>query len=448
MPRQIILHLLMFALFTGLPSSALANVPSSQVLTRVAEKAQRAVVHIQARKGKALTPALRELQLVFGGPTQTTPTRDASGSGVIVSPDGIIYTNHHVIEGAVEVEAVTFDGRHLPARVLGSDPRTDIAVLELEATEDIGDLDWLPLGDSDKVRVGEWVVAVGNPFDFTSTVTVGIVSALGRRELSPHEIQDYIQTDAAINPGNSGGPLVDLNGRVIGLNTAIYSPGAEQNAGISFSIPSNMLRRVVDDLRTLGAVRRVWLGVVASTAEDAEGDATWRGARVERVVPTSPAEKAGLRRGDLIVSIQDDHVSGAPALRAWVGSRQVDAPMAISVVRDGQRTTLHATARHRQPSGLDVLEAETVDWAGASFVPSTEELRARLGLPMSRGVIAQHVRPNSDAANMGLLPGDVLTHLDGTPIDDLPALTHALHTDGMHFLRLARAGATLTTALR
>jgi hypothetical protein len=122
--------------------------------------------------------------------------------------------------------------------------------------------------------------------------------------------------------------------------------------------------------------------------------------------------------------------------------------MAISVVRDGQRTTLHATARHRQPSGLDVLEAETVDWAGASFVPSTEELRARLGLPMSRGVIAQHVRPNSDAANMGLLPGDVLTHLDGTPIDDLPALTHALHTDGMHFLRLARAGATLTTALR
>ncbi|MBT3221933.1 MAG: PDZ domain-containing protein, partial [Proteobacteria bacterium] len=357
-----------------------------RVLIQVAQKVRPAAVHIYVKKGVPQAPELRDVYRSFDllPLSSFSAMRESSGSGVIVSPDGRVYTNHHVIEGAVKIEVVLHDQRHLDAFVVDSDPRTDIAILQVDAP---GPFPHLELGDSSKLQVGQMVAAIGNPFDFQSTMTVGVVSALGRRELSNHEIQDYIQTDAAVNPGNSGGPLVDLKGDIIGLNTAIFAPGAEQNSGISFAIPSNMLKRIATELNQLGRVRRAWIGAVARSVEDVDGDKTRHGAEILRVISDSPAEEAGLRRGDIVVSIDNEPMVSAASLRSMIQVREVGTNLSVEVVRDDQHLRLNVEVSENRYTGMaiDTLPSDTVQWAGMVLVPPSDAIRAHFGIPAAEG---------------------------------------------------------------
>jgi S1-C subfamily serine protease len=416
------------------PAAAVAGgaQDTSQSIQHVANVAIPAVVHIEAEKGRRAAPELQELFQVYGLPSGPAggPWRDedvireADGSGVIVSRDGRVFTNNHVVEGAVRVEVRLADQRRLSARVVGSDPRTDIAVLQIEAP---GPFPYLALGDSDDVAIGELVVAVGNPFDFDSSVSLGVVSARGRRGLTEREIQDYIQTDAAVNPGNSGGPLIDMDAKVIGINTAIYAPQAEQNAGISFAIPSNMAARVAGDLQALGHVRRAWIGVVAATVEGVEEDPALRGAEVVRVMPGSPAENAGIRRGDVIVAAGHEGVPSMEALRALVQATPIGGTVIVDVDRAGTRVRVPIVAveEHSVGTALDRVEAAPW-WAGMTVVDPTADVLTAVGLPMGRGVIVGRVEPDSAAAKMGIVAGDRLVAVSGDAFDDLAALRDLL----------------------
>lgn len=419
-------------------SPALAGPSAQDVSDAVADVAGRAipaVVHIRVQRGDDLAPALRELAHEVPGlvPPDGAPSRGVSGSGVIVSEDGRVLTNHHVVDGAREITVVLSDQRYLPASVVGSDPRTDIAVLQIDAE---GPWPWLSLGDSDALRVGELVLAIGSPFDFASTVTLGVVSALGRHGLSEREIQDFVQTDAAVNPGNSGGPLVDLNGRVVALNTAIFSPGVEQNSGVSFAIPAAMLLRVSADLVDLGRARRPWLGVVVETVEDVEGDLTRRGAEVAHVIAESPAARAGLRRGDVVVAADGRAVSSAADLRGYVLSRGVGSEVVLRVVRDGTPVdvTVGTVEQRAERVAIDLETDEVWGWGGTLLAEPREDVLSRYGVPIERGVVVADVEPDTEAARFGVLPGDVVVEVQGRQVSGLAELREALVAVGGRYV--------------
>jgi Do/DeqQ family serine protease len=403
----------------------------SSTYSSVAARAMPAVVHVHVKKGEVLAPELREvmqdhdLDIRLGDSQRDS---EATGSGVIISADGRVWTNHHVIEGAVQISLVLSDQRRLRARLVGSDPRTDVAVLQIEGG---GEFDWLPVGDSSVVRVGDLVLAIGNPFDFQSTVTAGIVSAKGRRGLTNREIQDYIQTDAAVNPGNSGGPLVNVAGEVIGINTAIFSPGVEQNSGIGFAIPSNMATRIAGDLEHLGQVRRSRVGLVTRTLSDVEGDTSRRGAEVEWIVPDSPAERAGLRRGDIIVAVDHEPIVSTRSLRNLVLAREVGAHLVFSVTRDEVTVEIDVeTVDGRSVgSGYPQLPDDVVGWAGMVLADSSEALRSHFGLPDGHGVVVAHVESGSAAAGAGLSPGDLIVGIGSDAMHDLSAMRTWLEGD-------------------
>ncbi len=392
-------------------------------LAELARVAVPAVVLVQVEDRAALCPELQELFQELGvvSAWRGEGVGVASGSGVIVSSDGRVLTNAHVVEGASGVTLVLSDQRRVAARVVGVDSRTDVAALQIV---DEGRYPWLPLGDSSAVRVGDLVLAVGNPFEFQSSVTLGVISATGRRGLDPHEIQDYLQTDAAVNPGSSGGPLVDARGRVIGLNTAIFAPGAEQHAGISFAIPSNLARRVLEELDAQGRVPRGWVGLVTRSVAEVDGDPTMRGAEVLRVVPGSPAERAGVRRGDIIVSVGGEAVPSESALRTRVLLGEVGEPLSFTVTRDGRRVPLTLiTAEERDVAvGMDALPSDTVFWQGLYLAAPSDALRARFGVGQGRGLLVVRLEPESAAARLGLKPGDLVLEVAGRPVregDDL-----------------------------
>lgn len=406
------------------------------------------MVHVQVERAPSVAPALEDLLSHYGLPELERPgsiTR-ATGSGVIVHPDGRVLTNHHVVQGAVSVQLVFDDQRRLPADVVAADPRTDIAVLQLR---DAGPFPWLALGPSRALQVGELVVAVGSPFDFQSTVTVGVVSATGRRNLSPQEIQDYIQTDAAVNPGNSGGPLLNLSGQVVGLNTAIYSPSIEQNSGISFAIPAAMLERIMAELDDRGRVRRPWVGLMTQTVEQVDGDPSRTGAEVVRVVADSPAEQAGMRRGDVIVRVEGDPVTSAADLRARVIAEEVGVPLVFDVTRDGRVSPMEIVPEDADEAGvgLDVLSVPTLEWAGALLAEPTDELRAHFGIAEDRGLIAARVEPGSAAAKLGLTAGDVILQIGKGRLDKLSDVDAAARGDGHVAAKVTRAGLPIWTLL-
>ena len=348
--------------------------------------------------------------------------KQSLGSGVIVDAGrGLILTNNHVIEGADDIQVFLADGRTVAATIVGADEDTDVGVIRIEAKN----LSAVPVARSERLRVGDFVVAVGNPFGLGQTVTSGIVSALGRSGLPGLGYQNFIQTDASINPGNSGGALVNLAGELIGINTAIFNPGGSSagNIGIGFAIPADLALSVMRQLIETGTVARGTLGIesqdITPEIVAALGLANTRGAIVTRVQAGSPAAAAGLRAGDAIVAVEGKPVHGAHDLSNLEGLLPVGEPVRLELLRDGKHLNITAKLAPR----LDKLTGARLDprLAGATFEQVPERLRSQ-GVS---GVLVADVAQGSRAANSGLRSGDLITAVNRTDIADLTALQRA-----------------------
>jgi serine protease Do len=349
------------------------------------------------------------------------------GSGVVVSSDGIIITNYHVVEKADEIKVTLYDQQNYAGKIIGKDPKTDIAIIKISA-QNLPAINW---GDSDGLQVGEFVLAFGNPYSLGHTVTMGIVSALGRANVGIADYEDFIQTDAAINPGNSGGPLVNIKGELIGINTAIFSrTGGYQ--GIGFAVPSNMAKSVMTQLINDGKVTRGWLGVTIQnlTPELAKefGLKKSSGALVTEIFKGSPAEKAKVKRGDIILELNDKNINNVESLRNVVSQSKVGSTIQLKVLRDGKTITLSVLiAEFPQevvqaiPSGHDENAADNDNaLAGFNVMELTREIAKQLGLSKSeKGLVIVKVDPYSPAEDAGLKKGDVIQEINKKRISKL-----------------------------
>ena len=352
----------------------------------------------------------------FGGPGPGGPQRsEALGSGFVISEDGFIVTNNHVIEGADEIEIEFFSGERLKAKLVGTDPKTDIALLKVESDKP---LPFVTFGNSDLMRVGDWVMAMGNPLGQGFSVSAGIVSARGRELSGTYD--DFIQTDAAINRGNSGGPLFNMDGQVIGVNTAILSPNGG-SIGIGFSMSANVVTKVVEQLKEFGETRRGWLGVRIQdmTPEIAEsmGLADAKGALVTDV-PEGPAKAAGIQSGDVITRFADEEVGDAGDLTRRVADAPIGEAVPVIVLRDGKTETLAVTLGRREeaeaatmPASAPAPEApKELETLGLTLAPLDDEMRERLGLEAAaEGLLVTAVDQASEAFTKGLAEGDLIT---------------------------------------
>ena len=387
---------------------------------------------------------------------QNNPHRliEARGSGFIISPDGYIVTNNHVVKGATSVSVTLDDGTSLPAKIVGRDARTDLALLRVKPA---GKLPFIELGDSDNVEIGQWVIAVGNPFGLGGTVTAGIVSARGR-DIGDGPYDSFLQIDAPINRGNSGGPLFTQDGKVVGVNTAILSPSGG-SIGIGFAIPSDVVRDVVGQLRAHGRVTRSYLGVEAQQISPAMAKALAlpksvgdppAGALVATVSPDSPAEKAGIKPGDVITQINGQKVATPRDLAVKVAGVTPDSDARLTVIRNGTVQTMGAhLARLGRDGGKSAAsgngEPGNNGSIGVSLSALTPDLRQQLGVDDSiHGVVVQSVRSGSAADQAGIHPGDILlqvgSHAIASPRDAVTAVHAALKTDQTVALRVLRDG--------
>ena len=369
-------------------------------------------------------------------PGMGMPRTEGVGSGFIIDPEGLVVTSHHVVQGADTVTVTLQDGRTLEARVAGVDPKTDLALLEVDAGEALPAVEF---GDSDHTRVGDWVVAMGNPFGLGGTVTAGIVSGRGR-DIGSGPYDDYLQLDAPINRGNSGGPLFDRGGRVVGVNTAIFSPTGG-NVGIGFAIPANVARPVIESLRTNGKVERGWLGVeiqhVDETMAEALGLDEAHGALVASVTDGGPAAGAGLRPGDVIVSFAGERVGEMKDLPRIVAELESGTEVGIEVWREGRRETLTATIGMQAQDMLAAASGEDGGEVrlGVMLAPRSEPGRA--------GVTIVEVTPGSLAARNGLRPGDVIARAGSETVrrpGDVAGAMRAAASAGKPVLLLVERG--------
>jgi serine protease Do len=412
---------------------------------RLAESLTPAVVNVRTigempRGGDPIEPFRRHLppELRGQGPERPRPMRGL-GSGFIIDAGGYIVTNHHVVDSAKTIEVTLSDGRKLPAKLVGSDPETDIALLKVEATG----LPTIPLGASGSLRVAEPVMAIGNPFGLDHTVTVGIISGTGR-VIGAGRYDDFLQTDAAINPGNSGGPIINTRGEAVGIASAIATrSGGFQ--GIGFAIPIDLAKPVVQQLRTAGKVMRGWLGVsiqpVTPELAKSFGLTETKGALVASVADGSPAGKAGLKAGDVIVRYDGKVVEGPRTLPVLVANTEIGKTVELSVVRDGSLRPVKVTVGNLAESRQ----------ASATGVPGTprgsSRLTERLGVELrqdDRGVVVTDVRPASPADQAGILEGDVIREVNRTPISRLEDVQKGMERPGAAnqvLLRVERQGA-------
>jgi len=375
------------------------------------------------------------------------------GSGVIVTPDGYILTNNHVVDGATDIRVTLKDKREFKARVIGTDPRTDIAVLKIDATG----LPAIVIGDSSKVQVGDYALAVGDPFGVGQTVTMGIVSATGRANLGIEDYEDFIQTDAPINPGNSGGALINDRGELIGINTAIISHGSEGNQGIGFAVPVNLARNVMDEILKNGKVTRAYIGIVPQDVSPALakafGEKDLRGALVGDVSPNSPAQKSGLQRGDIILEVNGTPVTDANQLRMSISMMQPGADVKLKLMRNGSERevsvklgelpTKEASAKGKSQG------SESSALSGVSVENLDSETARQVGVPANtQGVVVTDISPSSTAAGSGLQRGDVIQEVNHQPVKNTSDFERAVRNSKEETLLLVnRQGNTMYVAV-
>jgi serine protease Do len=376
----------------------------------------------------------------FGGPVprgNQSQVEHALGSGVIVQADGHILTNHHVVDGAEDIKVDLISRRTYSATLVGSDPPSDLAVLKINA----GGLPVLMLGDSDGVRVGDVCLAVGNPLGVGESVTAGIISAKGRATgMSDGSFQDFLQTDAPINQGNSGGALVNTRAELIGINSQILSPNGGGNIGIGFAIPSNMAKSVMSQLIGKGKVQRGMLGVgiqpVTNELAQGLGLKDVRGVLINSVTPGGPADKAGLKTGDVILQVNGKDVNDANVLRNTIAGTAPGTTMTFTILRNGQQQQVPVTLGNLSETtsaapGGGGGGATGAGKLGVALVPLTPDIAAQLGLPRSmQGLVVQSVEPNSPAADAGLQAGDVIQEVNRQPVRTTEDMRAALQKSG------------------
>ncbi len=398
--------------------------------TLLVEKASPVVVNVEVQGtvtnayGQGIPPDM--LEQFFGIPQDALPGYampegrsriiQGQGSGFIIDQDGYILTNEHVIEGADSVKVQLTNQKEYVAKVVGADKRTDIALLKVDAKA----LPVAVLGDSDKVKVGDWVLAIGSPFGFETTATKGIVSAIGR-SLPSGVYTPFIQTDAAINPGNSGGPLFNSQGEVIAINSQIYSRSGDFN-GVGFSIPINMAKTVVEQLKANGKVSRGWLGVQIQNVDQALAESFGmdkpQGALVAAVVPGSPAEKAGLKQGDVILSFNDKQIRESAGLPPLVAIAPIGEKAELTIFRDGKTVPILVTIDNLDSADNLVAGVNTdISSWGMQLKVLDEATRQALNFEGSEGVLISQVSPASSADKSGLRAGDVLLAIGGDSVD-------------------------------
>ncbi|GAK61694.1 heat shock protease DegP/HtrA [Candidatus Vecturithrix granuli] len=425
----------------------------SQAFRDIAKQVSPAVVYIsteQTVKGQQAPDQFREFfgdeffRRFFGDtPQDREYKRRGLGSGFITNSDGYILTNNHVVAEADKIKVTLADKREFEATLVGTDPKSDVAVIKIEGNS----LPVVRLGDSNAIEVGDWAVAIGTPFGLSQTVTAGIISAEGRSNIGINDYEDFIQTDAAINPGNSGGPLVNIDGEVIGINTAIYSRSGGYQ-GIGFAIPINMAKTIMDSLITKGKVVRGWLGVMIQpvTPEIAKGfdlkEAT--GTLVGDVLKGGPAEQAGLKHGDVIMKFDGQPIDGPNTLKNVVAATEVGKTVDMLIIRDGKELTVQVKIGE-QPGDLEASTgspSRAKEQFGLSVQELTPEIASQLGYTGDQGVIISSVEPGSPAEEAGLRRGDLIKEINRQPITSVEEYNAALAGIGKDesFLALVRRG--------
>lgn len=391
----------------------------------------------------------------FGGRPNIPKTQreQALGSGVIVSPEGYILTNNHVVDGATDIQITLSDKRQFKAHVVGTDPKTDIAVLKINGS----DLKPITIGDSSKVQVGDISLAIGDPFGVGQTVTSGIVSATGRTNLGIEDYEDFIQTDAPINPGNSGGALINDRGELVGINTAILSHGSGGSQGIGFAVPSNLARTVMDEILKTGHVTRAYLGVypqdVTPAMARAFGEKESQGIVIGDVSPDSPAKSAGLKRGDIILDVNGKPVTDSNQLRMSISMMQPGTEVQIKYLRDGNEHLatvklgeMPTESAKANSSGENSGASKALE--GVEVSNLTSSMANELGIPPStKGVVVTDIDPASQMADSGLQKGDVIQEVNHQPVNNVSEFQSAIRKSGSNPLLLVnRDGRTLFIA--
>jgi len=429
---------------------------TNETFLKLAKKLKPAVVNISTTMVVKETPSqspfgerdpYREFwEKFFGGEIPRERETRSLGSGVIINKAGYIVTNNHVVENAKEITVTLHNGKDYQAKIVGLDKKTDLALIKIEAEEDFP---VAPLGDSDKLGVGEWVLAIGNPFGLAETVTAGIVSAKGR-VIGAGPYDDFIQTDASINPGNSGGPLFNFWGEAVGINTAIIAGGP----GIGFAIPINMAKELLPQLKEKGRVTRGWLGVniQAVTPQLAEsfGLKGKKGALVSQVFKGGPAEKAGIKQGDIILEFDDKEISNLRDLPRIVASTPVGKTVPIMVFRNGKTIPLRATvAEMEEPT--EIAKAHPKKSFGLTVQNITPEIASALELEGATGVVVAGVEPESPVAAADIRKGDVILEVDRKPVKNVEdfeqAMEKAKDRENTLFL-IRRGGSNLFVVVR
>jgi serine protease Do len=418
---------------------------SAKAFSSVVKKAGPAVVHVGVEKEKSERSMGQFPSDLFSDPfferffgpqfrhPRSTPDKRtfkqrASGSGFIISEDGHILTNNHVVDGADKITVRLSDQREFTAKVIGTDPQSDVAIIKIDGKN----LPVLPLGNSDTLEVGEWVIAIGSPFELSQSVTVGVVSAKGRNRMGISDYENFIQTDAAINPGNSGGPLLNIRGEAVGMNTAIFSRSGGY-MGIGFAIPISMAKNIEQQLRQHGKVTRGWLGILIQDVNEelakSFGGKAGGGALISEVTADSPAQKSGLLQGDIVTAINGEPVTDVADLRNKIAMTPPNTELKLRVLRDGQERDLVVKVGEQpedMASAARKMTGTALSELGLSLQDLTKELAEQFGYSKDQGVLIAGIEADSPASELGLQAGMLIEEVNRIRVRNLKELQAAL----------------------